>query len=212
MVLKLEKIGQITIVDSKGKPSSFFHTLWQRTVDAIQAAVNSNAEITAQLAQQLALLQATQTSANAAQQTANEAQATADAAGGGTARSGSTSAAGLSLFGTGWVTGPTINLTGVSAGTLTITGTAPTLGTLTNGTLVSGQYRVVELAGGTTIFTGSMSINETGVTDNSVADVAAFTLAETTTGAVSYRMDVRRSGGPSGSTADCSVYFYVRRS
>lgn len=211
MVLKLEKIGQITLVDKNGKPSTFFQTLWQRTITAIQTAVNTNADFTAQLAQQLALLQATQAAANSAQQSANAAQAAADAAGGGTARSDSATFS-TTISGLLWINGPTIALPTVSAGNLTISGTGPTSGTLLSGVSVIGEYRVVELAGGTTIFTGSMVVNDTGVTDNSAADVAAFSLAETTTGTVSYRLDVRRSGGPSGTSADISMYFYCRRS
>lgn len=219
MVFKIPRpVWTQAIVDKAGLATKAFSRRIEEAFGKIETQETSQdaalvliQQVQADQAAQLALLQATQQQANAAQQTANDAQATADAAGGGTARSGSASFTDT-ISGAAWVIGPTINLTGVVAGNLTITGTAPTSGALISGNFVAGEYRVVEMAGGTTLFTGSMTINDTGVTDNSVAAVAAFTVAEITTGAVSYRIDIRRSGGTVGGEADVSMYFYARRS
>lgn len=208
MVLKLEKIGQITIVDPKGRPSSFFQTLWQRTITAIQNAVNDNAALTAQLEQQLALLQATQQAANVAQQAANEAQASADAAGGGSTTSGSATGS-IFVSSTSFTTGPVVNLTGVVAGTLTISGSGPTGGSLDSGSSMGGQFRIFDVTNNTTVFTGNFSVTESGVTNDSIADVAAFSSSESSTGAVSYRIDARRLGP--GGTATVNTYIFCRR-
>lgn len=187
----------------------------QRTQAAQQAQLLAQ---NAQILQALGIANSATAAAAAAAAAANQAQTDADSGGSATARSGSATGS-ASIFNTGWMLGPTVNLLTVSAGNLTITGTGITAGALTDGSLVIGQFRVVELAGGTTIFPGVGDSNTFSVSDggvamdpSTIASVAAFSLAEVTTGSVSYRMDVRRSGGPVGGTADVDLYFYARRS
>jgi hypothetical protein len=213
MAFKLDRLSAFfAMVKADRTATSAFIALWEKMCGKIEtqeaqqdAALVSQAAIIATLQAQFDMI-----NANAA--AANDAQETADTAGGGTARSGSASADVLSVTGTGWNNGPTVNLTGVSAGNLTISGSGPTGGTLTTGNVLSGEYRIVELAGSTTVFTGNFSLGLVGMTNNSASAVAAFSLAEVTTGAVSYRMDVRRTGGTSGGEADISLYLFTRRS
>jgi hypothetical protein len=206
------------IVDKAGLATKGFSRRIGEMIRYIEVQVQSLVDLVATIQQvqaeqaaQLALIQATQVQAASASQAANEAQSTADAAGGGTARSGTSIITAQPISGTGWVNGPAINLTGVVAGDLTITGSGPTGGSLTSGNALSGEFRLVELAGSTTLFTGTFLITDSGVTNYSAADVAAFVQAEVTAGAVSYRFDVRRSGGSPGSTGTISLYGYARR-
>lgn len=226
MAFKLDRLSAyLFIVQATRAPTSAFITLWEKMCGKIEAQESSQDALIAEQAAQLALINQVLGIANgavaaaaAAAAAANEAQESADGGGSATARSGSATDS-TSISGTGWVTGPTINLTTVSAGDLTITGTGIVSGTLTAGSIVVGQFRVVELAGGTTIFPGvgdsntfSVSSGGLAMEPSTIASVAAFTKAEVTTGSVSYRMDVRRSGGPVGGAADINFYFFTRRS
>jgi len=206
------------IVDKAGLATKAFSRRIEEMLKYIETQVSSIVDLLAIIqavqatqAEQLALILSTQATANAAQQAANQALTQADTGPSATARSDS-AVDSETISGVAWVLGPTIALPTVSVGDLTITGSGPTGAVLNAGALVQGEYRIVELAGGSTIFTGSMSINASGVTNNDAAAVAAFTLPETTTGTVSYRMDVRRAGGTVGGDADVDFYFYVRRS
>lgn len=219
MVFKIPRpIWTQAIVDKAGLATKAFSRRIEEALGKLETQETSQdatlvlvQQVQAQQAEQLALILSAQATASAAAQTANTALNQADAGPSGTATSGSASDS-QPISGASWVTGPVVNLTGVVAGTLTITGTGPTGGISDDDRAFSGQYRVVELAGGTTVFTGDMGISQYGVADNSASSVAAFTLSESTTGAVSYRMDVRRSGGPSGTSGTVDFYFYARRS
>jgi biotin carboxyl carrier protein len=219
MVFKIPRpIWTQAIVDKAGLATKAFSRRIEEAFGKIETQEASQdttlgliQQVQAEQAAQLALIQAAQAQATSASQAANEAQSTADAAGGGTARSGTSIISAQPISGTVWNNGPAINLAGVVAGDLTITGSGPTGGALTAGNALSGEFRLVELVGSTTLFTGSFLITDSGVTNYSAADVAAFVAAEVTTGAVSYRFDVRRSGGSPGSTGTISLYGYVRR-
>ncbi len=232
MALKLEKIGQITVVDSKGKPSSFFQTLWQRTITAIETTVNSQGVQIALIQQALAAAAAAQTAAQAAQQTANDAQTSADAGPSGTAVNGSATDAASTVSSTvTWVAAPTVNLTGVSAGNLTVPGSGPIQDgnvtvTITNVNIAAhvGEYRIVEVIGGVdgTVYgpfsyvAAPFSDPETAgsyaaqVINGDSAAVAAINDARSSTGAVDYRLDFRRVSGPT--VVSLAGYLYARRS
>jgi hypothetical protein len=205
--------------------SSAFIALWEKMCGKIEAQEASQDNVLDELASQLELINealgiatGAAATASAAAAAANGAQGSADGGGSATARSGSAPDS-TTILGTSWVLGPTINLTTVSAGNLTITGTGIVSAQLTSGSVVVGEFRVVELAGGTTIFPGvgdanvfSVSSGGLAMEPSTVASVAAFSLAESTTGPVGYRMDVRRAGGPVGGEAEVDLYFFARRS
>lgn len=191
----------------------------QRTQAAQQAQILAqNAQI---LAQQTAINQALGLS-QIAQSTANDAQTAADAAGGGTARSASATNPSVNLFGTGWIGGPIVNLTGVSAGNLTITGTGPQQDDdvfMSSGTSISGKYRVVEVIGGIDGTSWEFNFSASApnypdtlatVVNTDASAVASFSQALATTGAVSYRIDAQRVIG--GTLDALTLYIFVRRS
>lgn len=156
--------------------------------------------------------QQAQAAANAAQQTADEALANGTVSGSATDPSVT-----VGGFG-GWVQGPQVDLVGVVAGNLTITGTGPQQDddvAFVIGTTFTGEYRVVEIDGMTETVLGVFSMSATGngfsatVTNNSVAAVEAFSMALTTTGNLSYRIDVQQTSG--GELTDLLLYIYARR-
>lgn len=222
MVLKLEKIGQVTLIDSKGKPSSFFRTLWQRTVEAIQTSVNDLTSVVANI-------QALQAQMAQAIQDIQIAQATANQNATGT--SGSDTDPNITVSSTvTWTPGPLVNLTGVVANNLTIPGSGPQqdsdvtvfISDVTQ-IVMSGEYRVVEVIGGidgATFGPWNFTVSypeppaTTGTYPGTVlntdsAAVAAFSSALATTGAVSYRLDFRRISGPT--VSNLRGYLFARR-
>lgn len=152
-----------------------------------------------------------------AQATGNAAREVADAAAG----SGSVSAAAtdpsVNLSGGPWEFGPQVDLTGVVAGILTITGTGPYQdGDMSiSGGDSANEFRVVEIVGGveSTIFTGSFvaaaSSGGSSITNQSIAQVAAFSSSRPSTGSVSYRIDARTVSG--GLVNSLALYIYARR-
>jgi len=227
MVYKLPtRQARLPIVDSKGLPTSdFLRFLNIDLIGSIQTALNQNSDATAAIAQivsdlqiVVAQLQATSTAAQSAQQAANNAQETADAAGG-TATSGSASNPSIDLPTlNAWVNGPVVNLTGVVAGNLTITGSGPQQDgdVSVAGTGANGEFRIVEIDGmtETTRFTGQMNIRTFDgstytVTNLSSSEVQDFVEARTNTGAISYRIDARRTSGTAVSSL--LLYIFARR-
>lgn len=205
MVFKLDRLREIKIAQANGVATIGLVQIWDRLCGKIEKQ-----EATQDA--QLALLLANQAATNAAAQSANTAQATADAAGGGTARSGDNTGT-FNVFDTTWQTGPTVALSTVSAGNLTITGTGPTASVVTTEGVLSGEFRIVDVGTGLTKFTGTFSIYPDGTfINNSISAISAFSLAETSTGSVTYRLDARRTGGKLGSEADVDFYLFVRRS
>lgn len=177
--------------------------------------------IQAEQAQQILDIQAILGISQAAVAAANEAQTTADEALANGTTSGSASNPSVDILAAGWVNGPQVDLTGVVAGDLTITGTGPqqdgdvTLSGSFPGSL-SCEFRVVEIDGmtETTVYTGAfrvtISLDESvTVINDSASEVAAFVLARTSTGAISYRIDVQRLG--SRDVGDLLTYIYARR-
>ena len=192
-----------------------FNDLWKRSGGSVDQ-VAATAEV---VTTQGGLIAAGNEATQGATAAANAAQAAADAAAGGSARSGSASNTSLNLTGTDWVNGPTVNLSTVSAGDLTLTGSGPQQDadvTLSANRDFSGEYRIVEIVGMTedTVHTGTFTASPSGVEggafiypDNSTM---GFSQARASTGSVSYRLDVRRIDGPN--LLDLGVYLYARRS
>lgn len=242
-LFKLPRLQERTaIVDNAGKVVRFFSRYWDEFAKAIEQQVNDILAVQAAIQQaQLDILavqavqaseiarlnavvfanQQTQAAAQAAAQAANQAQQTADDALANGTVSGSANDPSMTLAGTGWVTGPQVDLASVLAGTLTIPGTGPqqdldvTLSSVP-GTF-AGEYRIIEIDGvtETLVFTGNMSANQSlgeptaTVSNDSVADVAAFSDPAATTGAISYRLDARRTSG--ANLNDVYFYIYARR-
>lgn len=215
--------ANLAIVNGQGKPIDYFLRFWnidvvplierqeasqESTLAAIQA-------IQAQQAQQLELI-------NDALELAGLALATAD--GGTPTKSGSATGT-FSLSGTSFVTATTVAMTSVSAGDLTIPGTSPTaspsLTAMTGGTVMNGEYQIIEIDNGVdngTVFTGTFIVTDVttdeptqifSVNHVSASDVATFLDARTTTGAISYRAEVRRVSG--ANMTGMRFYLFARR-
>lgn len=156
--------------------------------------------------------------AQVAQMTGNVAYARADEAVGGATVSGSATDPAVTVGASDWVQGPRVNLSGVSAGHLTLTGSGPyqdadvdiTGGDTTN------EFRIVEIVGEaeTVVFTGYFRVRAlsggASVTNLSVAAVAAFNSSRSSTGAVGYRIDARGLTG--GAVSSLAMYIFARRS
>lgn len=230
MAFKLDRLSAFfAMVKADRTASSAFITLWEKLCKKIEGQENSQdaviAEQTAQQAQIVSILESmgyafaainsTQAATNSAAAAANNAQNTAD---GGAAVSGSATDPSVSLFGTSWQAGPVVNLTGVVAGNLTITGTGPIQDsdvTCSQKTF-AGEYRVVEVIGGVDTVLQVFSFSAVApdfdlatIVNSDASAVADFTSARASTGAVSYRIDARRVSG--GVLADVSLYVYARR-
>jgi len=210
------------ITGPDGRAVNAFVQFWDTICRKIEGQETNQDAILVDLQAVVAQLQANATATQVAQQAANDAQTTAD----GTSASSGYASATVNL-GSAWVPGPQVNLTGVVAGTLTIPGTGPqqtetvTMGGSKVG--VSGEFRVVEIVSGveTTVYTGNLSVTRVynrydegleapSVNNLSAAEVGSFSLARTSTGAVSYRLDFRRTTG-SLTVLDMGAYLYVRR-
>jgi len=214
--------GADAMVDKAGRPTlkflKFFNFDFAR---AIERNDNQQAATLEALQAVVDQLQTTMLAVQQAQAAANQAQETADGASGSGAVSGFAIDDTLLLVDNAWTLGPVVSLTGVVAGNLTITGTAPQQSETTSATggagILPGQFRVVEVIGGVdeVLFTGSMTITTTGATpvtvrNNSVTEVGAFVSARASTGAVDYRIDVRLTG-TGRNVSDMGVYLYARR-
>lgn len=192
------------IVDEDGNPTPFF-IQWiadfqKRVIDSTGAVNTASATVQA-ASQQVVAAQSQVVSAAstavAAQQQANQ-----------TAGSTTQSATGTSIInvpGSGaWTHGPTVALTGVVAGHLTLGATGPSQANssvVTDGTF-TGTWQVVEIIGGveTQVANGNWSAarytfetEHTTVITN-LTDATTLNIARTTAGAVSYRLDLALIG------------------
>jgi len=123
----------------------------------------------------------------------------------------------------GWTLGPQVDLTGVVAGDLTITGTSlqgvSTTRLSVPTELQDGQLRIVEVVGGVDTVVGGPWLFQTFRDENpnsvpaflNPPEIASFTAARTTTGAVSYRMDTIMDVNPI-EMVDVRHYLLVKRS
>lgn len=214
--------AQQPIVVAGGKPSSLFLQFMEKTREAQQLTDASQDATLAALQVIVDNLQAATAQTQIAQTAANDAQTTADEAlgAGGTAGSATDPTVDITV-GAGWITGPQVDLTGVVAGDLKITGSGPLQDSDVNlvafgAASATYAWRIVEIDGmtETTVFTGAFTANQ--ITSPSVASVvnasssaaASFVLARTNTGAISYRIDVESS---TLTLQSLSLYVYARR-
>ena len=207
-----------TITDKDGKAANVFVRFWDTVTKTIERQENGQNQTIADIQQLVAQLQLVSAQAQAAAQAANEAQASADDP---TVKAGS--ATGATDVGPAWSAGAQVNLTGVLAGTLTLAGSGPIQ---TNSVEIDSaraifcEWRVVEIVGGveTVVFTGRFSATKTSsnpaetpsINNTSATAAQEFSLAQSSTGAVSYRLDVRRTSA-SGSILNLGCYLFVRR-
>lgn len=216
-----------TQITEKGdRPSSLFVNWMNGILTAISSAVNQNTAAIALLAQQQALLIATQQSAAVAQAAASAAQTTADNAAGAGAVSGNDQ--GVIDFSSTFVTAASVTLTGVSAGTLTISGSGPQQGNSTDFSLTnttrSGNWQIVEIQGvtSTVLFVGTFQVSkfydgELGVqqiylyndTDPNLINAA---IGRASTGTMTYELQLIMPGPPLATVFQCIGQLYVRRS
>jgi hypothetical protein len=137
-------------------------------------------------------------------------------AGGTTAKSGQNTATGLTVNSSSFIHGPLVALTAVTAGMphLTLTGSAPQAAVSAAGPM-DGEYRIVEVVAGvdSLIFSDTFHVKtlNTGATiltlDNPV-NTQIFT--RSAIGAVSYRLDVRKTAG-AGEADSLQAYLFARR-
>ena len=214
--------ANLAIVSSRGTPLDYFLRFWNIDVaPRIEAQEELQNQQITDIQTIIAQLQGVTQSAQQAQQTANAAQASADAAAGDGTQSGSAQNPSINLFTADWISGPIVNLTGVAAGNLTITGSGPQQD---NDVTISGQkssmaceFRVVEIVGGvdSVVFTGGFTVRKyldeetASVTNDSTAQVSEFVSARTSTGDVSYRIDARGTG--QRQVTSLFLYLFVRR-
>lgn len=199
------------VVPDQGTMTSYFSDWLTRILTQIINLLNTNTSSIASLQATQAQLIATIAQLTAVQQAQ---QSTS-----GTSGSGSNN---VNVAGSTWVGGPTINLTGVVAGNLTYPGSGPTqinttqvnpssgvLGTFT------GDWRIQEIVGAseTTVFSGTYTAQRAR-DDTGIENIAynnsdtSGSVARTSTGAVSYRLDVNAIGFE---VVQLQANLYVRR-
>lgn len=223
-VFKLPRLNaKVAIVDEKGRPTAAFlqmlNVQWAMAIERKEAgqdaALAAIAQVQAQQQAQLVLI-------NEALVLAGIALAQADA-GSADDRSGSAASPDITLSGTGWVTGPLVTLSTVSAGTLQLMSSgiqADANTTLANfDEAFEGEFRIMEVVGGVdTEIVGSpfvitaerYDVNPSGavfVTND--ARIPTFSEARSSTGTVAYRMDLRRVSGPT--LSNVRAYLFARR-
>lgn len=183
----------VPVVDLKTGFMTAYFSIWLiQILNAIINQTNSNTSL-------IAALQATQAQIIAVQQQLVAVQQAQT----GTGTSGAAQAT-VDVIGSPWVPGPLVNLTGVAAGNLTYPGSGPAQQNSTvvnpagpNGTF-NGAWRIQEIVSAveTTVFTGTW-VAQRGRDDTGVESIAYNTsdttgsVARTSTGAVSYRLDVQ---------------------
>lgn len=195
MALTLPRLfTTLPIVDSSGNTSAQFTSFWNSAMTNLENAVTA-------LQSQITQNQAAQAAATAAQTQANNALTVADSGGSSGAQSGSTTVNGLTI-GTVWLDGPQVDLTSVLAGNLSFT--VSFIGAQASGSPSgdTGHYRIQQIISSveTTVFTGNVIITPviTGVigwllviTDQSTVGWSGINFPESSTGAVSYRLDFK---------------------
>lgn len=204
--------ANLAIVSGDGKPTDFFLRLFN--IDLVQRIEQQETNQDAVLAQ-LAEVQATQ---EAQLVLINEALELAGIAiGQSPGNSGSTTSV-VTLDGT-WTLGPQVDLLGVVAGDLTIPGSGlfATVSTTAEEDGTDGELRLVEIVGGVdTIIGGPWDFaavrfgSNPSVYFSNPSEINALSLALTTTGAVSYRMDARVTT-PSRTINNAQLKLYVNR-
>jgi hypothetical protein len=230
VALKLQRLqSQVPIVDGAGRPAATFQRWWQTNAEAIEAQEGAQGATIADIQAAVARLESVAALANQALQAAQTA-----GSGGSTTSGGATAIVDVT---TSWAPGPTVHLTGVTAGTFTasVTLTKTDTSVLAGGTLVAsgyagetigqyyvytavGEFRIVENPGATTLYTGTftvtMSTNNQGTSYSIAIDnpqaLQDFSVSRSSTGAVDYELDLRMTTGGS-SFNDVSAYLFANR-
>lgn len=192
------------IVDGDGRPLPEFILMWDGLAD------DADGELA-----MMAFQQAQQEANTGALYAAGLAQASADAldaAGGGTVRSG-ISLAYVNTTGATWVNAVSEGLSGVSAGDLTIINSGPVMAIGADDE-TTGEYRIVEQPGATTVFSGTWRATGDGDTfsvvyNESLLSTLTFSSSLASTGSITYELDVRVT---SGIDIQLLTYLFVRRS
>jgi hypothetical protein len=201
VAFQLPRLSLAVPVAGDLKPTTVFQRWWQSVCEAIEKQEEAQDTILSQI--QASFVQAGQ-------------GVVATDAGAGTAKSGQDTDTGLTVDSAAWVNGPLVPLTGVTApmSHLTLTGSGPQSGASTGGPM-DGEYRVQEIVGAieTTVFTGHFTARTTvgGTTLISLSDpVNTQIFVRAATGAVSYRLDIRRTAG-AGIVESLQAYLFARR-
>lgn len=203
---------RLAIVDNQGRPTTtfldFFNNQFATKLEA-QEALQSET---------IAALEAQQTVIAAQQEQIVEALQLANIAIGLTGGNAGSDTITMDIIGDSWQAGPQVDLTGVVAGDVSIPGSGffADAGTDQNFTNLAGEVRLVEIDGGDTVIGGPWAF--TSVKDtlfntvyvNNPSAINSFTDARTTTGAISYRLDVRMNE-PTWQITDVPVRLYARR-
>lgn len=220
--LKLPRLkANLAIVSNRGTPLDYFLRFWNIEVaPRIEKQEASQDETIANIQELLLQIQSANQIAQQAQAAANEAQATADAAAGDAAVSGSATDPAIDVPDFEWVAGPSVTLTGVAPGVLTLTGSGPqqdsdvTISAINDST--SCSWRVVEIVGGVeeVVFSGAFSISNlrpgaATVSNTSARAVQSFSSNRTNSGSVTYRIDAR--GTPKFEITSLLLYVFARR-
>lgn len=206
-------------IDTNGNVTPEFTRIWNQFANGLGNSVAS-------LQSQIAQIQATQAQSQAATVQANTALTVADGGGSPGGQSGSQTASNVVVAQT-WIDGPVVALTGVSSGNLTFTLNLAGYQSVSNPVTDTGSYRIQQIISGveTTVFTGVITIQSVSVptyiggnqlvyryyavpVDSSVSGWSGVNFPETSTGAVSYRLDTILNTLLYTFT---SLYLYVRR-
>lgn len=192
------------IADENGNPTPFFiqwiEDFQKRVITSVDA-VNTTTAAVQGAASQVVTAQtqvvSAATTAVAAQQQANQTA--------GNTTQGGTGTSIINVLGDGsWAHGPTVNLAGVVAGHLTLGATGPSqanASAVADGTF-NGTWQVVEIIAGveTQVANGVWTAsrfsfeNEHQTIVVNGTDATTLSIARTTTGAVSYRLDLSMLG------------------
>jgi hypothetical protein len=187
------------ITDGKGLPTTLLQRWWQTITQAIEAQEDNQDSILSQIQASLTL--------------AGQGVVNGDASGS-TAKSGQTTTTGLTIDSSTFVNGPVVALTSVTGAMvhLTLTGSGPQ-SAVSSGGPMDGEYRIVEVGAGVTIFTGAFTVKtlNTGATVVNMANPVNTTIfTRATTGSVSYRLDLRKTAG-AGVANNLQAYLFARR-
>lgn len=219
MAFKLPAIQQnVPVTDPEsGMMTAYFSDWLARTLQQLVDQTNQMAGVIANLQAQQAQVVAALATLQATQVATAKAQQTADTAGGTSGRSGFATAT-LNV-GLGWSPGPQINLSGVSAGNLAIHGSGPSQGSTTYADAGgwTGQWRIQEIIGAveTTVFSGTFTSvyiadpfgNVTYYLWNDT-DTTNVSIPATSTGSVSYRLDLEFTDPVSAYNVVANLYVY----
>jgi len=207
-----------TISDKAGKAANAFVRFWDTVMKAIERQENAQTDVLDKQAQ----IQATQAQQLILVYQALELAGIAIDMSGAPGNTGVQSLT-IDIDGSGWAPGPRVDLTGVVAGDLIIPSTGLYAGpTTTQGDQgeILGFLRLVEIVGVTeTVVGGPWNFTSTRYDANPAsnavyianpAEIPTFTVARTTTGAVSYRLDAMTD--TVNGLLDVVAKLYVKRS